>query len=104
MARFRLTNKAKTDLRKIGRDTEKQWGREQRNTYLEKLDGSFHLLADNPGMAKACPEVGQGYRYHHVGRHFIFYRQLEHPFIQIEIVRILHDRMDYLQHLVVDDA
>ena len=58
MAKFRLTNKAQADLRRIGRDTQQNWGREQRNIYLGKLDSSFHQLADNPctGQARADTE------------------------------------------------
>ena len=102
MASFQLTQKAKVDLRKMGRDTRKKWGREQRNVYLEKLDNSFHRLADNPHLGRACQEAGPGYRYLHVERHFIFYRQVEPD--KIEIIRILHDRMDCLRHLVAGDV
>ena len=102
MAKFRLTNKAQADLRRIGRDTQQNWGREQRNIYLGKLDSSFHQLADNPRIGRECSEVKQAYRFYHCERHLIFYRLLEAD--SVEIVRILHDRMDYLRHFVADDA
>jgi toxin ParE1/3/4 len=37
-----------------------------------------------------------GYRVYHVGQHLIFYRQKS---TGIEIIRILHDRMDVETHL-----
>jgi toxin ParE1/3/4 len=45
MIDFQLTEKAIEDLRSIGRYTQKNWGRDQRNKYLAKLDDSFHTIA-----------------------------------------------------------
>lgn len=96
MSAFRLTKKALGDLRSIARYTQKTWGREQRNKYLSKLDESIHILAVEPHLGRKCDEVRQGYRKFHVGRHLIFYRQVAS---QIEIIRILHERMDVESHL-----
>lgn len=92
MPRFVLTNAAKADLKSIGRYTEKAWGREQRNRYLALLDASMHDLADNPTLGRDCSEIRVGYRRFRTGKHLLFYRQIEPD--QIEIVRILHERMD----------
>ncbi len=96
MASFRLTAKAKADLRSIGRYTQKTWGREQRNRYLALLDGSFRDLANDPRKGRSCDDIRPGYSKLHVGRHLIFYRQAEDA---IEIIRILHERMDIETHL-----
>jgi toxin ParE1/3/4 len=48
MPSFRLTERAKADLRSIGRYTQATWGREQRNIYLARLDAGFHLLMCEP--------------------------------------------------------
>ncbi len=88
---FRLTELAKQDLRSIGRYTQVTWGKEQRNLYLAKLDAVFHLLAQEPQLGKACDDIRPGYRKYHVGRHLIFYHLTSGG---LEIVRILHDRMD----------
>jgi len=48
MAGFVLMNKAKADLKSIGRYTAAKWGREQRNRYLVLLDASFLELAADP--------------------------------------------------------
>lgn len=99
MGIFRLTDLAKSDLRSIGRYTQTTWGREQRNVYLTRLDECFHLLAQEPERGRACDDIRPGYRQYHVGRHLIFYRAIEEG---IEIVRILHDRMDVEAHLEED--
>lgn len=91
MMMFRLTELAKQDLRFIGRYTQVTWGKEQRNLYLAKIDAVFHLLAQEPQRGKACDDIRSGYRKYHVGRHLIFYRQSPEG---LEIVRVLHDRMD----------
>lgn len=92
MPSFTLTNKAIADLKDIGRYTQKHWGREQRNLYLRMLDASFQQLAGNPLAGKDCSEIRAGYRKCYAGSHVIFYRQLSDD--TIEIVRVLHGRMD----------
>ena len=96
MLTFRLTQKAIEDLKNIGRYTQENWGREQRNLYLSRLDACFHTITREPEIGKTCDFIRSGYRKYHVGRHLIFYRQ---SFSHIEIVRILHDRMDIESHL-----
>jgi toxin ParE1/3/4 len=89
---FTLTNKAIADLKDIGRYTLVHWGREQRNLYLGMLDASFQQLASNPLTGKDCSDIRNGYRKFNAGSHVIFYRQQSGD--TIEIVRILHGRMD----------
>ncbi|CDH46226.1 type II toxin-antitoxin system RelE/ParE family toxin [Candidatus Contendibacter odensensis] len=92
MAGFHLTQAAKADLKAIGRYTEKKWGRLLRNTYLTMLDQCFYDLADEFLKGQDWNEICPGYRKHSAGRHLVFYRQI--PADAVEIVRILHDRMD----------
>lgn len=89
---FVLTNAAKADLKEIGRYTQDNWGLAQRDRYLTMLDESFHKLSGNQLMGQDCSDIRPSYRKYHVGKHFVFYRQLASN--QIEIVRILHERMD----------
>ena len=96
MPAFRLSAKSLEDLKSIGRFTLKSWGRAQRNNYLSKLDESFHILAEQPHLGNARNDIRKGYRVYHVGRHLIFYCQKP---TAIEIIRILHDRMDVETHL-----
>ena len=96
MPAYRLSNKALEDPRSIARYTEENWGREQRNKYLSKLDATIQLIVDEPQLGRACDEIRKGYRKHHVGLHLIFYRQTTS---HIEIIRILHESMDVDSHL-----
>lgn len=85
------------DLLSIGRYTRKEWGKAQQIRYLTQLDCAFHDLADKPGLGRACDDIREDYFKYGVGKHVIFYRHTGKD--QIEIVRILHDRMDIEQHL-----
>lgn len=94
MKGFFLTHAAKADLKAIARYTEKTWGREQRNRYLMQMDATFRRLVELPNLGRQCDEISAGYRQFPVGKHLIFYRT--HP-EEVEIVRILHERMDVEQ-------
>lgn len=41
MPKFRITPRARDDLKDIGRYTEWQWGKNQRNTYLREFEKRF---------------------------------------------------------------
>ncbi len=97
MAGFELTNKAKSDLKDIAIYTQNTWGKRQRNVYLTALDQSFFALAADHLKGSDCCEIRSGYRKHKVGKHIIFYREINLSLI--EIVRILHGRMDIETHL-----
>ena len=92
MGSFKLTNKAKTDLIKIAKFTEAEWGTEQRNLYLKQFDDAFHLLAEKPLVGKECNFIKIHYRKFPQGSHIIFYK--ENNTKDIEIIRILHKKMD----------
>jgi len=83
-------------LKSIARYTQEIWGRDQRNKYLGILDNCFHLLADEPDLGVACNEIRKNYRKLCIERHIIFYRKVADD---IDVVRILHCRMDVEKQL-----
>lgn len=92
MGVFYLTNKAKADLISIAAYTQREWGRKQRLDYLKQLDDVFRLLSTTPEVGTEIDFVKLGYRKFPHASHVIFYRSLGDN--KIEIVRILHKRMD----------
>ncbi|NIV43228.1 MAG: type II toxin-antitoxin system RelE/ParE family toxin [Candidatus Dadabacteria bacterium] len=98
MPSFFLTKKAKADLIDIALYTETTWNREQRNEYLKELDDAFHDLTKMPHKGSKCDYIREGYRKFPIGKHLIFYRQVEDN--NIEIVRILHGSMDVERRLI----
>jgi len=92
MGRFKLTQKARSDLKAIATYSQKQWGREQRLDYIKQFDATFHRLASSPDLGSSCDFIRAGYRKFPCSSHIIFYRIA--PGDEVEIVRVLHKRMD----------
>jgi toxin ParE1/3/4 len=92
MSTFTLTNKAKADLKSVATYMQRKWGKSQRGIYLKQFDDAFHLLADTPEVETKCDFIKLGYRKFPNISHIIFYRIRDKT--QIEIIRILHKRMD----------
>ena len=98
MPSFKLSRKAKADLKSIALYTEREWGRNQRNHYVLQFDQCFHRLADNLNLGQACDDISQGYRQYPQGSHILFYRLTTEGIV--EIIRILHKRMLPEAHLL----
>jgi len=92
MGAFTLTTKAKADLKSIAIYTQRKWGKEQRKIYVRQFDETFHILSDTPSAGNMCDFIKQGYRRFPVSSHLVFYRCIGDT--KIEIVRMLHKRMD----------
>ncbi len=92
MSSFTLTVKALADLKSIAQYTQQEWGSEQRRIYLRQIDETFHLLAKRHDLGSTCDYIREGYRKHPVSSHLIFYRSLSNT--EIEVIRVLHKRMD----------
>lgn len=91
MAEFRLTPAAEKDLESIWVYTFQQWGVDQANHYTDRLTAALAQLAQSPTAAPAVDHIRSGYRCRSVGRHRIYFRIAVYG---IEVIRILHDRMD----------
>ncbi|MBV1787653.1 type II toxin-antitoxin system RelE/ParE family toxin [Marinobacterium sp. D7] len=98
MPNFKLSRKAKADLKSTARYTEREWGRNKRNHYIFQFDHCFHLLGENPSIGQCCDEISPDYRLYPQGSHIIFYRQSDEGVV--EIIRILHKRMLPEGHLL----
>jgi toxin ParE1/3/4 len=94
--RFVLTPRAQDDLDEIWDYTVNRWGLDQAETYTRQLWKDIQTVADNASLGRECSEVRAGYRQYPSGSHVLFYRVLKDS---IDVVRILHERMDYERHL-----
>lgn len=54
---------------------------------LDNIDGKCRLLADNPLLGPARPDIASGLRYFPVGSYLILYREIVGG---IEVVRVVH--------------
>jgi toxin ParE1/3/4 len=96
MRRFVLTPWASDDLKEIGRYSERNWGRKQRNQYLRDLAKRFIWLAENPNLGRHRTDINPEYYSFPEGQHIIFYQIMTDHII---IIGILHNRMDVASHL-----
>ncbi|HEY4211777.1 MAG TPA: type II toxin-antitoxin system RelE/ParE family toxin [Steroidobacteraceae bacterium] len=94
--RFALRPRAHADLDEIWEYTADRWGLKQAETYARLLWKDVQAVADKPSMGRECDEVRAGYRQYPSGSHVLFYRLADDG---IEVVRILHERMDYTRHI-----
>jgi toxin ParE1/3/4 len=92
VAKYLLTNKAVEDLSKIWAYTYEVWSESQADKYYELLTSSFQEILQYPGLGKNYNEIDSTVLGLHVGKHIVLYR-LTHT-NDIEIIRILHQRMD----------
>lgn len=94
--RFILTPRAQADLDEIWDYTTARWGLEQAETYTRQLWRDIASVAERPSLGRECPEVRKGYCKYPSGSHVLFYRVIADG---IDVVRILHERMDYGRHI-----
>lgn len=102
--RVRLGSAAELDFANILKWTAENFGVRQSRVYRDTLVQAISELAGGPDVAgsKARDEILPGLRTLHVARHgrrgshLLMYRASRNA---IEIVRILHDRMDLQRHI-----
>jgi toxin ParE1/3/4 len=98
MAKFELTKKAVEDLGDIWNYTFENWSEHQADIYYQLLIESFKEIASNPNIGKNYQGIVETLRGFKVGRHIIFFREMEGQ--KIEIIRILHEQMDLKNRII----
>jgi len=90
---YKISNLASHDLEEIWLYTYENWSHEQADSYLNLIINEIELLARNPNLGNDFGYVRKGYYSLKIKSHIIFYRvdKKEH---YLEIIRILHQRMD----------
>jgi toxin ParE1/3/4 len=117
VGQFRLTGPAKEDARQIVSMSRERWGLEASRRYGDLLFAAVLKVADDPfgRMTKDESALSQDLRSLHTrfasvarGRvvrkpvHILYYRELDGGMVQI--VRILHERMNVAQYLSEPDV
>ena len=92
MSRVRFTPRAAEDLEEI-------WffiaadNLDAADRTLDTLEQKARLLAENPQMGPARPDIAKEMRYHPVGSYLLLYRLIKNG---VEIVRVVHGARDLL--------
>ena len=92
MVKYFLSNKATEDLSKIWSYTFEVWSEKQADKYFEQVIDAGQFIAENPHSGKKYSDVSNEILGYKTYKHIIFYRVNRDT--SIEVVRILHQRMD----------
>lgn len=92
MAKFSFSNKALQDLSEIWDYTYDVWSENQADKYYNLLIGFCNQIAKKPEKGRNYRETNQNILGLKAGEHIIFYLIIDIG--EIEIVRILHAKMD----------
>lgn len=93
--KYRITPRARDDLKNIGRYTERTWGKIQRNVYLKEIEKRFQWLAENPLLGRHRIDISEGYYCFPQGQHVVFYLIGNDV---IDIIGIPHKEMDTVNY------
>src|SRR4051794_4034066 len=97
MSEYVLSPQAILDLNEIWDYSARMWNAEQADDYIRLISGACHELGTKTRSGRSVDELRSGYLKYLVGSHVVFYRWSSNEFL--EVVRILHQRMDIELHL-----
>jgi toxin ParE1/3/4 len=101
MKKYRISEKAVSDLEKIWLYTFNKWSREQADKYYNIIINEIEFIVNNYEFCRTMDYVRPGYRMSKVKSHLIFFKKSTDNLI--EIIRILHQNMDIENRLLEDD-
>lgn len=96
--KYELSKAAQRDLENIWLYTYENWSAEQADRYYDLLIDEIEFIAVKPQAGKDQGHIRDGYFRTKVKSHYIFYR-IDPRKKLVEIVRILHQRMDIAARL-----
>ena len=88
---YLVSKKADVDLDEIWLYTVETWSLAQADRYYSLIFDEIDHICEHPTSGKSLDHIRKGYRASKVKSHLIFYRLIDET---IEIIRILHERMD----------
>jgi toxin ParE1/3/4 len=90
---YKISVQAAEDIENIWLYTFETWSLEQADRYVNLIFDEIEYLAANPKSGKDFNHIRKNYRCSKVKSHIIFYRLTDKQ-NDIEIIRVLHQRMD----------
>ena len=92
MPEYIISEKALEDINNIWIYTAENWAVEQANRYYNLIIDEIEYIVDNLDMARDFGKIRKSYKYSKVKSHLIFFKKDKKN--EIEVVRVLHERMD----------
>lgn len=96
--KYKISKEVLKDLENIWLYTFENWSVGQADRYYGLLIDEIEYLSENPQSGKDYGHIREGYLRSQVKSHFIFYKINLNAGV-IEIIRILHQRMDIEERL-----
>ena len=90
--KYEISTKANEDIDKIWLYTFENWSIEQADRYYNLIMDEIEYISYNFESGKSMEHLRKGYRSSKVKSHIIFYKKSDSNIV--EIIRILHMRMD----------
>jgi|SRR5689334_9602572 toxin ParE1/3/4 len=97
MKGYVLSPATQADLGDIWDYGARNWGAEQADRYIFGIRAACEALANGSRQGRAIDDIRPGYRKLAVASHFVFYRITDTGLI--DVIRILHQRMDIASRL-----
>lgn len=97
MAKVILRQEAIDDLNDIWVYTIDEWSEKQADKYYSAIEFACKQIGKNPELGKEYDGISQNLLGLRTGKHIIFYQAISKD--RIEVVRILHERMDLKNRL-----
>ncbi len=98
MTKVILRKEAIDDLNRIWNYTFEKWSEKQADKYYATIKMTCNGIGENPDLGKIYSGITQNLLGLKSGKHIIFYQQISKD--RIEIVRILHERMDLRNRII----
>ncbi len=92
MPGYIISKEAVKDINDIWMYTAEKWSVEQADRYYNLIFDEIEYIVENFKMARDFSRVKKNYRYTKVKSHLIFFKKTGSDLI--EIVRVLHEKMD----------
>jgi len=96
--KYIISQEASRDIENIWLYTIEKWSIEQADRYFNLIMDEIEYLSEHPKFGKDFSKVRKGYFRSQIKSHFIFYK-INIKNEEIEIIRILHQRMDIERRL-----
>ena len=90
--RLKFHSAAQRDFTNLAARSEREWGKPQTRRYLDEIERKIQSIVENPMLGRDAGLPRAGLRRISAGTDVIFYT---HDDCQVEIVRILHEAMDF---------
>jgi toxin ParE1/3/4 len=90
---YKISVKAVEDIENVWLYTLENWSLKQADRYINLIFDEIEYLTNNPTSGKDFNYIRKNYRCSKVKSHLIFYQFIDEQ-SDIEIIRILHQRMD----------